>query len=209
METKLYNYYDVLEVSPHCQQHEITAAYERAKSTYSGDNPAIYTIFSQQEARELLKLVDEAYSILGNKTLRAIYDEKVSSNNVKPEDLTLESLKNQSKIVIPDLQKKVPTKIEFNFDSKMEEEILSCTDWDGSMIKKVREYKKMPLERVSEVTKISAYYINAVENMDPTNLPAAVFVRGYVSQICKVLALDDKKVPESYMKIYKNRVAKN
>jgi len=47
-----FNYYEVLEVKPESPQHEITTAYERARSTYSGDNPAIYTIFSDQEARK-------------------------------------------------------------------------------------------------------------------------------------------------------------
>ena len=57
------NYYEILELSTNAAQHEVTTAYERSRKTYSGDNPAIYTIFSQKEARDLLKLIDEAFAV--------------------------------------------------------------------------------------------------------------------------------------------------
>ena len=57
MTTNRYNYYEILEVGSNAAQHEVTTAYERARTTYSGDNPAIYTIFSENEARELLTLI--------------------------------------------------------------------------------------------------------------------------------------------------------
>lgn len=208
METSRYNYYDILEVSPHCQQHEVTSAYEKAKATYSGENPAIYTIFSEEEARDLLKLVEEAYAVLGNKTLRALYDEKLGQAGIRSEDLSFESLKNQSKTQLPEMPKKALGKIEFKVDSSFEEEIKTQTNWTGEFIKKVRDYKNIPLERMSEITKISAYYINALEKMDSKNLPAPVFVRGYVAQISKVLNLDEKKVCDSYMKNFKDCLEK-
>ncbi|HWU41912.1 MAG TPA: hypothetical protein VN132_00700, partial [Bdellovibrio sp.] len=67
-----YNYYELLELKADAPQHEVTTAYDRARHTYSGDNPAIYTIFSEHEAREFLVMIDEAYQILGNKILRNI-----------------------------------------------------------------------------------------------------------------------------------------
>jgi cytoskeletal protein RodZ len=39
--------------------------------------------------------------------------------------------------------------------------------------------------------------------MDPQNLPAPVFIRGYVVQMSKMLGLDEKKVADSYMKVLK------
>lgn len=203
MEAIQYNYYDILEVSPHSEQHEVTTAYERAKSTYSGNNPAIYTIFSESEARELLKLIEEAYSVLGNKTLRTIYDERIGQSGIHREDLSFQNLQAISKAPPIDFSKKSQFKIEFVENPDFELQIKSQSNWDGEFLRKIREYKNIPLERMSEVTKISAYYINAIEKMDPTNLPAVVFVRGYVSQIAKVLGLNERQVCDSYMKLYK------
>ncbi len=207
METTRFNYYDILEVSPHCAQHEVTSAYEKAKTTYSGDNPAIYTIFSEEEARDLLKLVEEAYAVLGNKTLRSLYDEKLGQIGVRREDLSFENLKAQSKIQVPEVAKKF-AKIEYKVDEKYEQELKTQSEWTGEDLRKVREYKNIPLERMSETTKISAYYINAVEKMDGKNLPAPVFVRGYVAQISKFLGLEEKRVCDSYMKNFKEALEK-
>lgn len=207
MENLKYNYYDILEVSHHCPQHEVTGAYERAKSTYSGENPAIYTIFTEEEARELLKLVEEAYAVLGNKTLRSLYDEKLSQSGVKIEDLSFASLKAQSQVSLPE-KPKPSMKIEYRLDEKFEDDIKNQEDWNGDFIKKVREYKKIPLERMSEITKISAYYINAIEKNDGGSLPAPVFVRGYVGQVAKVLGLDERKVCDAYMKGFKASLGK-
>jgi len=203
-----FNYYDILEVSPHSAQHEVTTAYERAKSTYSGENPAIYTIFSEQEARNLLTLVEEAYSVLGNKTLRARYDEKLGQGILKQENVSFETLQAESKTQFHLQPKKTNEKISYEKSQAIEDEIKEQTVWSGEFLKKVREYKKIPLERMSEITKISAYYINALEKIDSKNLPAPVFVRGYVVQICKVLSLEEKKVCDSYMKLYKDSLGK-
>lgn len=203
VETTQFNYYDILEVSPHSEQHEVTSAYERAKATYSGQNPAIYTIFSDTEARDLLKLIEEAYSVLGNKTLRGLYDEKLGQLGIRKEDLTFENLQALSKIAPIQFPKKATAKVEHKIDETFENEIKTQTNWDGAFLRKVREYKQIPLEKMSDTTKISAYYINSIENMDSKNLPAVVFVRGYVSQIAKVLNISEKIVCDSYMKNFK------
>lgn len=203
MEPTRYNYYDILEVSPHSEQHEVTTAYERARATYSGKNPAIYTIFSENEARDLLKLIEEAYSVLGNKTLRTIYDEKIGQLGVHKDDLSFNNLQALSKIPPINFAKKNLIKLEFTGNADFEKEIKERIEWDGAFLKKVREYKNLPLEKMSEITKISAFYIHALESMDAASLPAVVFVRGYISQISKVLGLPEKIVCDSYMKLFK------
>lgn len=208
MLTGKYNYYEILEITSNSAQHEVTTAYERAKSTYSGDNPAIYTIFSENEARELLTLIEEAYAILGNKTLRSIYDQRLLGGKVQNLDLSYDSILNASKALFPET-KTVEKKPQYEVNENFEKEIQDITQWDGSHLKKVREYKKISLERMSEKTKINPWYLTAIENNDSTNLPASVFVRGYVIQICKELGLKEKVVADSYMSLYKSKLAKS
>jgi curved DNA-binding protein CbpA len=196
------NFYEILELNTNAAQHEITTAYDRAKTTYSGDNPAIYTIFSDQEARELLSMIEEAYSILGNKTLRNIYDQRLlGQSKINPEDLTYDSILNASRLIFQD--SKVDTKkATFVRNEELEKEIAACTEWNGDMLKKVREYKNVTLEKLSEIIKVNSFYIKAIEAMTPNNLPAPVFVRGYVIQMAKELGLNAKVVADSYMKNY-------
>lgn len=200
--TSRYNYYEILELTANAPQHEVTTAYERARSTYSGENPAIYTIFSEQEARELLVLIEEAYQVLGNKILRNIYDQRLLSGRASLNDLTYESILEASKQVFPEPKVEKPA-TSYKKDEAFEKEIATRENWDGAFLKKVREYKQLTTQRLSEITKINSYYVTAIESMESANLPAVVFVRGYVVQIAKALGLDDKKVADSYMKNFK------
>ncbi|MEN0058535.1 MAG: helix-turn-helix domain-containing protein [Bdellovibrio sp.] len=206
-ETSRYNYYQILEVTANAPQHEVTTAYERARMTYSGENHAIYTIFSEQEARELLVLIEEAYQVLGNKILRNIYDQRLLSGRASLNDLTYASVLEASRQIYPEPKQEKPAN-SYKKDEVFEKEIAARTDWDGTFLKKVREYKQFSAQRLSDITKINSYYITAIENMDPTNLPATVFVRGYVVQLAKALGLDDKKVADAYMKNFKNGLGK-
>lgn len=198
-----FNYYDILEVSPHCAQQEVTTAYERLKMTYGGENPAIYTIFSETEAREMLNLVEEAFSVLGNKSLRTSYDEKMSLSKAKPNDVDKQSVRGKG-LDIP--RKNAFTRPTYQLNDAFEKEIQTCQDWSGEMLKKVRLYKNWKVDALAELTKISGFYITAIEGIEPKNLPAPVFVRGYVSQLCRVLSLDEKVVCDSYMKHFKSKI---
>lgn len=198
-----YNYYEILEVAANAPQHEVTTAYERARATYSGENIAIYTIFSDQEARELLVLIEEAYQVLGNKILRNIYDQRLLSGHSSLNDLTYASVLEASKQVFPEPKPEKTKDPVYKKDAAFEAEISARNDWTGADLKKVREYKQLTPQRLSEITKINSYYVTAIENMDAANLPVIVFVRGYVVQIAKALGLDDKKVADSYMKNFK------
>lgn len=198
-----FNFYEVLELNSNSAQHEVSKAYERAKSTYSGENPAIYTIFTDGEARELLSLIEEAYSILGNKTLRNIYDQRLLGNTkTNPEDLTYDSILSASKLIFNE-PKNETKKISFEKNESFEKEISDNHNWTGPFLKKIREYKGISIEKLSEIIKVNPYYIKAIELEDAANLPAAVFVRGYVSQIAKELGLVPKLVADSYMNNFK------
>lgn len=199
------NYYEILELHSNAAQSEVTKAYEKAKFTYSGDNPAIYTIFSAQEARELLVMIEEAYSVLGNKNLRNIYDQRLLSGRASLSDLTYASIVDASKHFYPE-PKPQSKKISFKKDDSFEKEITAQERWDGDFLKKVREYKNITVQKMNEITKINSYYINAIESMDVENLPARVFIRGYVIQIARALHLDDKKVADSYMLVLKEHL---
>jgi curved DNA-binding protein CbpA len=202
-----YNYYEILEVSPQSHQSEVSLAYEKMKMTYGGDNPAIYTIFSEDEARAMLNLVEEAFSVLGNKALRTDYDEKMnfsSKDSRRSQDSSSTGGSARASFRAQDNAKRTPLyKPEYTVDENIESEIKSCSNWDGNQIRKIREYKGWTVETLAETTKISGYYIQGIERVEPSALPAPVFVRGYVSQICRVLSLDEKRVCDSYMKTFK------
>lgn len=196
------NYYEILEVPQKAPQHEITKAYEQAKKTYSSDNTALYTVFTEQEARVLLEMIEEAYTVLGNAKYRARYDEKLNDPLTPPEELGFKSIVGQF-VAPPADRSKAAFKPNYQVNHLVEEEIKKAENKDGPFIKKIREYKNISIEKMSEITKISSYYLSALEGNRYKDLPAPVFVRGFVTQVARVLGLDEKTLADSYMKLYK------
>ncbi len=214
-----HNYYEILEVSPTATQHDILIAYEKAKRTYSPQNIALYSVFSKEEADSLRNMIEEAYQVLGNQSYRNIYEKRMQAKTFSPEELSLSAIKTASNTTVSQKIEKLfdnntpavtsvqpEPVVEFKKDDAFENEIAGCKEWDGSFLQKVREYRKISIDSLHEKTKVNPWYLKALENMDSNNLPAPVFVRGYITQMAKTLGLNDKEVAESYMKLYKQKL---
>ncbi len=202
-----HDYYEILEVPQNATQQEIAIAYHKAKRTYSAQNPALYTMFDKAEADMLQSMIDEAFAVLGNDTYRNIYEKRRQAKIFGESELSIDSIKAAGLELFGEPPPKKTSepllKISYEIDKAFEQEILNQTQWTGEFLKKVREYKNVSVESLNEKTKINTWYIHALEKMDANNLPAAVFVRGYMIQIARSLNIDDKQVSDSYMKIYR------
>ncbi|MEZ4870882.1 MAG: helix-turn-helix domain-containing protein [Bdellovibrionales bacterium] len=218
-------YYEILEIEPSAPQDEIHRAYQRAKQTYSGGSPALYSMFSADETKELLKLIEEAYTVLSNQESRSRYDRQISNSSslrVQPHQLGTHTSTNAYSTpakyhdqMLAEPRKPATTnpvpegfaKTRFGvyeINPLLEEEIEECQEFSGEFLKKIRIYKKVSLEDLSEYIRVSKAYINAVEMEDYDGLPAPVFIRGFVSQIAKALNLSEPLVAKTYMQRYKS-----
>ncbi len=278
------NYYEVLEVAYDAPQHEVHKAYTRAKATYAQDNPALYSMFTRDEARDLLKLIEEAYSVLGNHGLRRNYDDTLQkssparaalssvprqaapsagfvqdthdalpdfmvpdpsipgsfdesepiptysrpievntliepprSNSTDPapataagkresilvtnSDFTVRKLESDIPLMPPDTGK-CPLGT-YKIDAAIEAEIAARTEFDGPFLQRVRVYKQVSLEKLSVASRIGKTYLIALESNDFKNLPAPVFLRGFLVQMGRQLGIDEQKVVTSYMSLAK------
>lgn len=84
----------------------------------------------------------------------------------------------------------------------LQQEIDEQTEWSGAFLKRVREGRQIAIEELADYTKISKTYLLAIENEDFTKLPAAVFLRGFVTQVAKYMKLPHDKVVAAYMNRY-------
>ncbi len=219
------NYYEILEVSTTATQHDILLAYQKAKLTYSDSNMAIRSAFSDEELNELKKLVDEAFLVLSNQNYRHIYEQRLNTKSYSESDITFNGIKDFTQDISPAntiekliqkhnaMSQKAETtttepevELPAPVDEVFEQEMQNQSEWSGDFLKKVREYKKISIDKLQESTKVNPWYLKALETMDVKNLPASVFVRGYVIQMAKELGLNEKNVADSYMKIYKTKL---
>lgn len=214
-------YYEILEIEPGAAQNEIHLAYQKAKSTYSPDSPALFTMFSEDEARELLDLIEEAFETLSNQTRRKKYDASLAARHGSSQDLPdLEIMTNKERSSTPpgkdDTSQRILNRREnipdgfaktkfsvYEVDPELEQEISSSNEIDGPLLQKIRLYKQINLNQISNETKISKSYLSALEGDDYEALPAAVFVRGFVVQVARVLGMDEQKTASLYMHKFK------
>jgi len=235
-------YYEVLEISYNASPHEVREAYFRAKSAYSKDSVAIYSLIDPGERDTLLRRIEEAYEVLSDADKRKQYDNYhgiietsgtihmaniVSIDRVPPMDAfggsedslvapATDFLEEVEVTPNPPPSSIVNDEIHLNrglhsgihykaapIARELEQEILSETTWNGSFIRRVREAQKTSIEEMSNITKISKTYLQAIELEDYKKLPAFVFVRGFLVQICRILRLPTEKVIDAYSQRFK------
>lgn len=222
-------YYEILEVSITAPHHEIVAAYQRAKNAYAADSPALYTMFTKEEADELRKLIEEAFHTLGNQAKRKEYDQVLFSRQNPPTKMELPDFAPISESQTPTVASPAPAKSGETRPAKsaspatvpegfirgrlsvyevkpaLEDEISSQKNFDGPFLRKVRQYKNINLDQLSKETRISRSYLAALESDDYEALPAPVFLRGFVIQVARVLGLDENLAASSYMSRLKGK----
>ncbi len=76
---------------------------------------------------------------------------------------------------------------------------LEGTEVNGQLLKRLREARGLSLEGMVEATKIRKPYLLAIEEQDLENLPARVYLRGFLTQIARVLRVDKVKLAEGYL----------
>ena len=201
-------YYELLDIDVNASELEVNEAYRRACTIYSSDNPALYHLFNKDEAADLQQLLDEAYSVLSDSSRRKLYDSNRKSllsegTNMELQNVTFETNTEISKVA-PGHPKYGRTRYgQYLIDDQFEEVIRATEEFNGPLLKKVRLYKNLNPDQVADATKINRAYLNALESHDFSGLPAWVYIRGFVTQLAKVLGLDINKVVASYAKIYK------
>ncbi len=222
-------FYELLEVTPQAGPSEIYAAYQRARATYSPSSPALYSMFTPAEAQELMALIEEAYQTLSHQARRFEYDVKLGlaqpkATRTSEVPIPLKSTASASAHaravedrwvgpvkVVQKSKDELPkgfarTKFSvFEVKPDIEAEIRAVSECDGLFLQKVRLYKGVTLDQMSEEIRVIKSTLVALEANDLEALPVAVFVRGFVTQMARVLNLDERKTVDAYMAYFKAR----
>lgn len=231
-------YYELLEVAPTAGPMEIYQAYQRAKTTYSPSSPALYSMFTAEEASQLMGLIEEAYQTLSNKGRRHEYDVQIGIAKAAPLPVEPPQPVRTAPIPAPTPiattanvesfgkgggeewvgQVKVHKKADdlpagfartkfsvYEIKSEIEQEIKSVQECDGQFLQKVRLYKGVNLDQLSEAIKVGKTHLVALEANDIDGLPIAVFTRGFVVQFAKALNINEKQLADAYMKYFRAR----
>lgn len=70
---------------------------------------------------------------------------------------------------------------------------------NGQTLRRLREFRGLSLDELAEATKIRRAYLAAIEAQDFENLPSRVYLRGFLTQIARVLRVDKHRLADGYL----------
>ena len=77
--------------------------------------------------------------------------------------------------------------------------------FDGAVLRRIRLSRGVEIEEISELTKINQTYLRFMEEDRYHDLPAPVYIRGFLREYAKCLRLDPRRVTESYLERLRER----
>lgn len=71
----------------------------------------------------------------------------------------------------------------------------------GQKLREAREEKDISISEVAEQTRISALYLESIENDDYRSLPGGIFNKGFVKSFAKYVGVDEHEALEDYARL--------
>lgn len=201
------NYYRVLDVDATATRMEIREAYLRLKATYNAGSAALYSLISEDEAREQMALVEEAFRVLNDDIARQEFDRRLGLGNADARaDSALGAfmagdalgdlgaiadaeagMVRTSRSTLPIIKLKANRAGSDDMKQRMQELIESGDAGDGDLYRRMRELCEVSEDEMQERTKISIGYIRAIEANRFERLPQAVYVKGFLRSYFRYL----------------------
>jgi hypothetical protein len=189
------NHYEVLEVGQNAGADELERAYRLARSTYAEDSLAVYSIFGEEDASALRERIELAYRVLADSNQREVYDASLGFDAGREDDITialdLAAEDESASLVAAEVMRDVT-----EFDA-FEEDQESCID--GAWLRRSRLRRGIEIEQIAAITKINPTYLRFIEEEKFEDLPAPVYVRGFIGAYARCIGLDPERVVSSYM----------
>jgi len=185
------NYYEILEIPRRASTEEIERAYRLVRATYVQGSLAGHSVFEDGDAEVIGERVELAYRTLSDPEKRASYD--ASMEHAQTPQRAAETAATQ-RVHTPE----PPLDPLDAFDDLDESE----GEFNGARLRRARLRRGVELDEIAGVTKVSPTYLEFLEQERFGDLPAAVYVRGFVMGYAQCIGLDPPAVASSYMKRY-------
>ena len=221
------NYYELLEVSYRATAQEIHKAYERVRKIYDPNSIALYSLFSPEETEKIRQRVEDAYRTLSYDENRRDYDRTLHDIPLTPEPPQPE-LRYQprppvsqprppvSSTIVPRVEERPPAHQEPPAASPQpaptpappavpeipQPPPTDITMFTGAVLKMLRELRGLSSRNVADATKLSARYVEAIEDESYKKLPARPYLRGFLFSYARALGYEPHRIVNDYMKRY-------
>jgi len=181
------DHYEVLEIARGASSERVGRAYQLCMATYADDSMAGYAVFEPGDAAAMRERIETAYRVLSDVDSRRAYDAGLDA--VKP----LEPIPEPKVISAsdPDVALAEIEPVEA-FDEDSDE-------YDGARLRRSRLRRGLEIDDVASETKVNPTYLRFLEEDRFSDLPARVYVRGFLMAYASAVGLDPSAVAVSYL----------
>ena len=178
--------YDVLGVPRGASEEDVRRAYKRQREHYAVGNLPLVSLLDDEQVRAEAARVQEAYDTILDPVRRRAYDLSTFPE-VEQEDVV-------------ELSPVEESQEQLLLQAELARELHPEAEYSGELLRKVRESLGVGLEDISSSTRIAVGHLFAIEEERYDELPAQVYVRGFVQQLARYLKLDPSQVSKTYLR---------
>jgi flagellar biosynthesis protein FlhG len=195
-------HYEVLDVGRRAGAEEIERAYRIAREAFADGSVAVYSVFEANELGAIRERIESAYGVLSDPQARSRYDEALAA---EPRDRAPRSAgesgaeeQQPAPAAVAERVEEEEQRLPFSALEDLEVEYEE-QDWGGPGLRRARRRRGLEIEPRAVVSKISPTYLHFLEEESFDELPAPVYVRGFVTAYARAVGLDSQRVARSYM----------
>lgn len=178
-EKKPLSHYDALGIAPTASGPEIERAYRLSLELYQDDALATYSLLGPEETRAARRRVEEAYKVLRDPHGRWAYDD--SLRPVEPASEGQGSLPLEHMPSGHGANEVLPPPV------------------TGDALKRFREGKGVTLEAIAARSKVSRRFLEYIEQDRHKDLPARVYLRGFLQEYARAVGLEPESTADGYI----------
>ena len=177
MATLRGSHYEVLGLASSATSDEVEEAYRRCNALYGEGALATYSLLEPEEVESARARVDAAYRVLRDPERRRDYD-------ASQEAAALEAREEEQ---IEEAQPPRP-------DPRVLPEPVTGPD-----LRRVREERGVNLKEIAFASKIGVRFLEYIEADRHADLPAVVYLRGFLQEYARAVGLDPQRTAGSYL----------
>ena len=168
------SHYEVLGLASSATSEEVEEAYRRCSALYAEGALATYSLLEPEELELTRTRVDAAYRVLRDPERRREYDARTTEAEAEPAEAAEEPSPRPDPRVLPE-----PV--------------------TGPDLRRVREERGVGLKEIAFASKIGIRFLEYIEADRHADLPAAVYLRGFLQEYARAVGLDPPRTAASYL----------
>lgn len=201
-------YYELLEVPTDAGAVDIKRAYQDALATYGDDALVTYSLFSDEQREEILRMIECAFDTLMDEDKRSQYNRQLHNTHKGIQGMAIGQKRTTADPLTHALNNSRADSLETWVRMKSgDEEIkaMACKLLDkdrisGIDLKKIRIAYGIELSEIYEVTRISRSVLTDIEQDRHEALPAEIYLKRFLRAYAELLQIDPQPIVDGYLK---------